>query len=146
MPFASGTANRARVRMLLTVSVWFAGSTVSLAQSAPDLIKAEKQFKRSCGVCHAVDTGAAQRQGPNLANVMGRTAGSLEEFPKYSDALKAAGAGGLVWTAETLDPWLENARKYIPKTKMFYRQRNAEKRALVIAYLKSLTTKKDANQ
>ena len=146
MPFGSGTAKRALWCARLAASVWLASSTVSLAQSATDLVKAENQFKRSCGVCHAVDDGAAQRQGPNLATVMGRTAGSLAEFQKYSDALKAAGAGGLVWTPQTLDPWLANARKYIPKTKMFYRQRNPERRALVIAYLESLVTKKDAKQ
>ncbi len=117
-----------------------------LAQTAPDLTKAEQQFKRSCGVCHAVDNGTAQRQGPNLATVIGRKAGSLPGYTKYSDALKAAGTDGLVWTAETLDPWLTNASKYIPKTNMPYRQRNADKRALVIAYLKSLVTPKDTKQ
>ena len=114
------------------------GSINAFASSEVDLVKAEKQFKRSCGTCHTVAPGATQRQGPHLTGVIGRTAGSLSHFTKYSDALKAAGTGGLVWTAETLDPWLTNARKFIPKTNMSYRQRNAEKRALVIEYLKSL--------
>ena len=146
MPSKRGKGRRALGYALLATSIWLASSTSGRAQTAPDLTKAEQQFKRSCGVCHAVDNGTAQRQGPNLATVIGRKAGSLPNFVKYSDALKAAGADGLVWTAETLDPWLTNASKYIPKTNMPYRQRNADKRALVIAYLKSLVTKKGTKQ
>ncbi|MGI9406594.1 MAG: c-type cytochrome [Hyphomicrobiaceae bacterium] len=108
------------------------------AQTSTDLTAAEKQFKRSCGTCHTVEPGAPARQGPDLATVFGRRAGTLENFKKYSDALKVAGENGMTWTDATLDPWIENAGKFIPKTNMPYRQRNAEKRALIIAYLKSL--------
>jgi len=146
LPFHNGTIRCATCLAQLAASVWLASATFTQAQSSLDLSKAAKQFKRSCGTCHAVEPGATQRQGPNLATVVGRTAGSLSEFQKYSDALKAAGVGGLVWTPETLDPWIMNAGKYVPKTNMSSRQRSAEKRALVIAYLKSLATKQDTNQ
>ena len=49
-----------------------------------------------------------------------------------------AGAGGLVWNDETLATFLEDPRKYVPKTKMsFAGLKKEEERAAVIAYLKS---------
>jgi cytochrome c len=101
---------------------------------AMDLEAAQKQFVTSCGVCHTLGAGEPHRQGPNLHDVYGRTAGTLPDF-KYSEALNA---GDWSWTAETLDPWLENAQAAHPGTTMNYRQRDPEKRALIIELLKSL--------
>jgi cytochrome c len=107
------------------------------AQDAVDLEAAKKQFLTSCGVCHTVEPGAPPRQGPNLATVYGRTAGSLPGYA-YSEALKSS---GLVWDAATLDPWIENAQAMRPGVNMPYRQADPAKRALIIAYLKSLSPK-----
>lgn len=108
----------------------------AVAQEA-DLEAAKKQFLTSCGVCHTVEPGAPPRQGPNLHGVYGRKAASLPEFT-YSDALK-----GVDWTWDdaTLDPWIENAQSVRPGTVMNYRQADPAKRKLIIAYLKSLSTK-----
>lgn len=96
------------------------------------------QFIKSCGTCHTAEQGAELRQGPNLATVYGRTAGTLAEYPQYSDALKKAGADGLVWTEETLNKWIMGAADFVPGTNMPYSQPDPEKRKLIIAYLKSL--------
>src|SRR5262245_30972277 len=72
---------------------------------------AEAQFKKSCGTCHSVDPAAAPRQGPNLFGVIGRPAGTLEGFA-YSPAF-AAGKGGLVWDATTLDRWITDPQAMI---------------------------------
>lgn len=96
------------------------------------------QFLKSCGTCHSAEAGAELRQGPNLHTVFGRKAGTLQEFPDYSDALKKAGASGLVWNEETLDKWITSAGDYIADVKMFYAQPDPEKRKLVIDYLKGL--------
>lgn len=96
------------------------------------------QFIKSCGTCHTAEQGAELRQGPNLATVFGRTAGTLAEYPQYSDALKKAGADGLVWTEETLNKWIMGAADFVPGTNMPYSQPDPEKRKLIIAYLKSL--------
>ena len=93
---------------------------------------------KSCGVCHTTEPKAELRQGPNLAGIMGRTAGSLGEFPTYSDALKKAGAGGLKWTDEALDKWMAAASEFVPGSNMFYSQPDPDKRKLIIAYLKSV--------
>ena len=114
-------------------------ATVVRAEDAVDLAAAQKQFMNSCGVCHTVEPNAAIRQGPNLRSVVGRKAGTLAEFPTYSDALKKAGDGGLVWNEEALDKWITNAGAFIPGVMMPYAQADAGKRQLVIAYLKSLS-------
>jgi len=101
---------------------------------AQDLDAAKAQFLKSCGVCHSADADAAPRQGPNLAGVYGRKAGSLPGF-KYSDAIKD---GGWVWDATTLDPWMENAQAVHPGTIMNYRQRDPDKRKLILEYLETL--------
>jgi cytochrome c len=113
--------------------VWAAASYDSRAK-AVDLAAAEQQFKTSCGVCHAAVEGEPPRQGPNLHNVYGRSAGTIADF-KYSPALKS---GGWVWDEATLDPWIEDPQAAHPGTFMNYRQANPEKRKLVIEYLKSL--------
>lgn len=96
------------------------------------------QFMKSCGVCHTVENGAEIRQGPNLRTAFGRKAGTLEEFPTYSEALKKAGAGGLVWNEDTLDKWMASASELVPNSNMFYSQPDPEKRKLIISYLKGL--------
>ncbi|MGL4396449.1 MAG: c-type cytochrome [Hyphomicrobium sp.] len=115
------------------------GSRAGHADDAVDPAAAAKQFLNSCGTCHTVEDGAPIRQGPNLKTVLGRKAGTLAEFPAYSDAIKAAGAGGLVWSEETLDAWISDASTFIPGSSMPYAQPDAAKRKLVIAYLKSLS-------
>jgi cytochrome c len=109
------------------------------ADETIDLAAASKQFLNSCGVCHTVEPKAEIRQGPNLATVYGRKAGTLSEFPTYSAALKKAGEGGLVWNDETLDKWITSAIDFVPGAMMPYAQPDPAKRKLVIAYLKSLT-------
>jgi cytochrome c len=106
--------------------------------TASTLGAAEAQFHKSCGTCHTVEANAPPRQGPNLRDVIGRKAGTLAGF-SYSDALKAAGAGGLVWNEQNLDRWITDAGRFIPGVNMMYRQADPGKRRLVIEYLKSLS-------
>lgn len=108
------------------------------ADDAVDLAAASKQFLNSCGVCHTVEPKAEIRQGPNLGTVFGRAAGVLEDYPTFTDALKKAGAGGLVWNEDTLDKWVTNAAEFVPGSAMPYSQADAAKRKLIVAYLKSL--------
>lgn len=93
-----------------------------------------RQFLTSCGTCHTAEPGGRHRQGPNLHGIFGKRAGQVENF-KYSDALARA---DLVWDEPTLDKWLEDSGAMLPGTVMAYRQRDPEKRRLVIEYLKTL--------
>ena len=124
---------------VLSVSVLLVGHAFS-ADEAVDLAAAEQQFIKSCGTCHAVEPNAPVRQGPNLRSAFGRTAATGSDFATYSDPLKKAGAGGLVWSDETLDKWISSASEFIPGSMMPYSQPDPAKRKLVIAYLKSLAS------
>lgn len=102
---------------------------------AGDIKAGEKVFKK-CKACHVVDK-EKNKTGPHLVNIMGRTAGSLESYKKYSKAMKES---GIVWNEETLDGYLENPKKYIKGTKMAFGGLKKEKdRENVIAYLKSFS-------
>ena len=67
---------------------------------------------------------------------MGRTAGTVESFA-YSPSNKGS---GITWGEDTLFEYLENPKKYIPKTKMnFAGFKSPQDRLDVIAYLKQST-------
>jgi len=104
------------------------------AAATGDPAAGEKVFKK-CKACHAVGSGAKNKVGPHLNNVMGRTAGSIDGF-KYSKAMVAAGGDGLVWDAASMDAFLEKPKQYIKKTRMaFNGLRKEADRANLIAYL-----------
>ena len=82
---------------------------------AADIKAGEKVFKK-CRACHYADR-EKHKTGPHLVNLIGRTAGSLEDYKKYSKAIKAS---GIVWDEETLTEYLRAPKKYIKGTKMAF--------------------------
>jgi len=88
---------------------------------------------RSCAACHSLEPNL-NLSGPSLAGIWNRTAGSLENFPRYSDSLKNS---KLVWDEKSLDAWLLNPQKMIPGNFMSFAGLKDDKaRADLIAYLK----------
>ena len=111
------------------------GDQAAMAVGIPGDAEAGERTFRKCQACHAVGEGAANKVGPVLNGVIGRTAGTLEGFD-YSDAMIEKGEGGLVWSPETLDTYLEKPRDVVPGTKMaFAGLRKEDERQNVIAYL-----------
>ena len=89
-----------------------------------------------CKTCHVVTPGQ-NRIGPSLYGVVGRTSGSVPGF-SYSAANKNS---HIVWTEPVLYQYLISPQAYVPGTKMTYPGlKDAQKRADVIAYLKSKPT------
>ncbi len=112
-------------------------SSVVWAQGG-DLDAGKKVFKK-CQGCHQLGEGAEHRIGPHLNALFGRKAAGAAEF-KYSKSFKRAGAGGLVWHADTLDTFLENPRAMTSGTRMsFAGIKKAEDRANLIAYLREFS-------
>ena len=108
------------------------------AHADGDVEAGEKLFKSQCQRCHTIEQGGKDRVGPNLFGVFGATAGQRSEsFEKrYSTALKDS---GVVWSEETLDGYLENPRKFIPKNRMGYAGlKDEDEREDLIAFLKSV--------
>ncbi|MCB1385018.1 MAG: cytochrome c family protein [Nitratireductor sp.] len=102
-----------------------------------DAEKGEKVFKK-CKACHVADSDQ-NKVGPSLQNVIGRTAGTVEGF-KYSTGMVDAGAGGLVWTPETIAPFVQDPKGTIAGTKMsFAGLKKPEDVENVIAYLKQFS-------
>ena len=126
-------------RTLVPVLVSIAGLGRMAADDAGDAGKGKAYFEQNCALCHAAalseDGKAVNQQGPSLVDVVNRKAASLPGFG-FSDALKKS---GLTWDAATLDKYLEAPRTVVPGTKMTYAgQKDAEKRANLIAYLATL--------
>lgn len=117
------------------------GSTSSGAGSEQvDSMSPEERGKRlfsqeTCATCHTVREGDVNRIGPNLFGVVGREAGQVEGFA-YTNAMSQS---GVTWDEESLDAFLENPQGFMRGNRMAYvGQRDAEKRAALIAYLKTL--------
>lgn len=123
----------------LTKTMMMAAVATSVAVSTPSLaadIKAGEKVFKKCKACHVVDA-EKNKTGPHLVNIMGRKAGTLESYTKYSKAMVAA---DVIWDETTLDAYLEKPKKYIKGTKMAFAGLRKEKdRVNVIAYLKSFS-------
>ncbi|BDA85242.1 hypothetical protein Sa4125_27840 [Aureimonas sp. SA4125] len=130
--------------MKFLTKIVFLGGVLSLAASAASgaegNVDAGKKVFGKCATCHGIGEkkGAI---GPNLNGVVGRTAGTLEEYKtKYSKPLVAAGTGGLVWTEAELSAWLADPKKKVPGTKMVFPGLKKEQEiADVVAYVKSFS-------
>lgn len=118
--------------------------TSSLAMAADweggDAAKGQKIFNK-CKACHTLDPAGTNGIGPDLFGVLGRTAGTKADYT-YSAAMKAKGAGGLVWNEEALFQYLEKPQAYVPGTNMsFPGLKKPEDRKDLIAYLETASKK-----
>ena len=81
-----------------------------------------------------IASGGKNMIGPNLWSVIGRTAGSVNDY-KYSKAMIAYGKE---WTFEEMNSYLIKPQKYIKGTKMAFAGLRKEKdRASVILFMNS---------
>lgn len=81
---------------LLTMILW-SGQTIA----RPDMDAGKREFNRSCRSCHSLTRGEVL-EGPSLAGVYGRRAGSLVEY-NYSEAMQSS---NIIWTLESLDEYI----------------------------------------
>ena len=94
-----------------------------------------KVFKK-CAACHSIKEGGANKIGPALWGVPGRTAGSVPGY-KYSKAMAAHGKN---WSFEEMNGFLIKPKDWIKGTKMsFAGLKNAKDRAAVILYMNENT-------
>jgi cytochrome c len=106
---------------------------VSLAEllSTSSASSGERVAKK-CAACHTFDKGGANKTGPNLHNLVGRSAASLAGF-KYSSAMTGS---GLSWDFETLNTFLTKPKELVPGTAMsFAGLKKAKDRANLIAWI-----------
>jgi len=119
---------------VLTVALT-SGAVTAYADGDP--AAGEKVFKSNCARCHTIDEGGKNKVGPNLFGVFGATAGHrVASYEKrHSKAMKES---GVVWDEKTLNEFLENPKKFIPKNRMgFPGVKDDDQREDLIAFLKS---------
>jgi cytochrome c len=101
-----------------------------LAGPAPGRAALGEAVYARCQACHAL---AYDRTGPRHCGLFGRRAGSVPGFA-YSDAMRGS---DIVWTARTLDRFLNNPTRVVPGTTMGYAGvADRTERAALIDYLK----------
>ena len=106
------------------------GDKVEANLSGPsDAARGKIVFEKRCTGCHAME---GDREGPRLAGVFGRKAGSIAGFD-YSAGLKNS---GVIWNEATLEKWLNGPDLMVPDTKMDFYVAKAQERSDLIAYLK----------
>ena len=94
-----------------------------------------KIFKK-CVACHSIKEGGANKIGPALWGVLGRSAGSIPDY-KYSKAMAAHGKN---WSFEEMNGFLIKPKGWIKGTKMsFAGLKKAKDRAAVILYMNENT-------
>ena len=106
------------------------GNIMALFAST-DASEGAKIFKK-CAACHSITQGGANKIGPALWGVLGRSAGSISEY-KYSKAMLAHGK---VWTFEEMNSFLTKPQASIKGTKMAFAGLKKEKdRASIILFM-----------
>ncbi|WP_027143400.1 cytochrome c family protein [Mesorhizobium sp. WSM3626] len=124
------------LRAVLSASLLLLATSVAV-QAGGDPVLGKHVFNR-CMTCHEAATDR-DKVGPHLMGVVGRTAGTAESFlGYYSEAMKSAGAAGLVWDEANLAEYLKSPKLKVPGNRMaFSGLSNDDDIANVIAYLKA---------
>ena len=118
-------------RLILLGMAMSATGAYAQAPARCDLPRGMDVFQM-CSACHSLTARESQREGPTLAAVIGRKAGSLAGFA-YSAGMRAA---GWEWTPGLLDSFLAAPRKAVRGTTMtFTGLRDAVDRAAVVCYV-----------
>lgn len=102
------------------------------AHAAGDAEAGRRGFAK-CASCHQVGPSARAGFGPQLNGIIGRQAGTSEDY-KYSAAMKNS---GIVWTEERLAAFLKSPDDVVPGNKMrFFGIRSEQQVADLLAYLR----------
>ena len=108
-----------------------AGGLISAPVSAQD--DGQTAFNNSCRTCHTMKEGD-NRQGPNLAGIVGRKAGSLPDY-NYSSSMKQS---GITWDEANLDQFIANPDQVVSGNSMkpYGGITDAAQRKTIIGFLK----------
>lgn len=102
------------------------------AQAEPNLESGAKAYL-ICYNCHSLEPGV-HLTGPSLAGILGRKAGTVDGFGRYSDAMRSA---SFTWTDAKLDAWFKDPQALVPGNTMILRGMAHDRvRANLIAFLK----------
>ena len=97
-----------------------------------DPARGKEVYEKRCTGCHAI---TADREGPRLQSVYGRTSGTVPGFD-YSPALKQA---HIVWNEASLEKWLTDPDTLVPGNNMEFHVPKPQERRDLIRFLKEGT-------
>ena len=114
-------------------------------------VKGKKAFKK-CKSCHMImdESGKTiikgSRAGPNLYGILGRKAGSIDDF-KYGKSLATLGATGFVWTEAEFVTYVADPKKFLvnklddkkARSKMSFKLKKDSDARNIWAYLVSVS-------
>ncbi len=124
------------LRTTISIAVVLVGTGCAMAQG--DVALGALVFEEKCLSCHSMGDGIAKK-GPELTNLIGRPAASVDGY-KYSDAMLEAAQSGLVWDLDALNQFITKPRKVVNGSYMaFTGLSNPDDVANVIAYLATFT-------
>jgi cytochrome c len=86
-------------------------------------------FEKRCTGCHSLERN---KEGPRLAGVYGRKAGSVADF-SYSNGLKSS---KITWDGAMLDRWLTDPDAVVRDNDMAFHVSNPRERADIIEFLR----------
>jgi len=101
----------------------------ALTEVSPSTPRGKLLFEKRCTGCHSLEKN---KEGPRLAGVYGRKAGSVADF-NYSNELKSS---KIVWDGATLDKWLIEPDAVVPDSDMAFHVSDARERADIIEFLR----------
>ena len=106
----------------------------TLAESDPQ--KGARTFNHFCSPCHSVNP-ERHMTGPSLAGIVGRKAGSIAGFERYSKALPQS---SIAWNEQTLAAWVTNPQALVAGTAMPGIDADEQARMDIVAYLVATQT------
>jgi cytochrome c len=98
--------------LLAALAVATAAAVPAAVQAQEGDAKAGERIFKRCAACHRVGEGAKNAIGPELNDLFGRKAGSVEGF-KYSPIMPAMGEAGMVWNRETFSGYVHDPRGWL---------------------------------
>lgn len=116
----------------VSIIILLTGAVAYADGETGDASHGESLFDHQCTACHSL---TANRVGPILSGVYGRKAGTVPDF-NYSKAVQSS---NVTWDSTSLEKWLTNPRDFIPGQRMNFNISDPQKRADIIAYLKTIS-------
>lgn len=122
------------IRVALTALLLLSASC-ALADQFPEQPWGYDTPAGRCVVCHSLEKGGPFRVAPNLWGIVGAEKARDKAWFSYSPELINKGGN---WTEDELDAFLEDASAYMPGSTKSIRVPDAEERAEIIDFLKTL--------
>jgi cytochrome c len=125
---------RALIPVAVAATAWASSGARGHDGVQGDARRGEGVFASKCAVCHSTTAGW-HKEGPSLAGVFGRRAGTAPDFGGY----RALRGMDVVWSDQSLDAWLADPKGFSGRdSAMAIKLADGQARADVIAYLRSL--------